>query len=171
MVSGVAAAVLSAHPSYGPDRLKFVLNSTARPVADPSTDAVGHGMVDAYAAAFDAPAGAANDGLSRSSGLGSLDASRGTVRVSLDDPDSTVLTGLQTAQLLTWDPIGYTTGYWTESTWWLSSWYLLPVHSTSWSGDNWEGDNWEGCSRGSDHQADCFYGDNWEGSTWYGAWD
>lgn len=171
VVSGVAAAVLSAHPSYGPDRLKFVLNSTARPVAVPSVDAVGNGMVDAYAAAFRAPAGRANGGLSRSSGLGDLDASRGTVRVSLDDPDSTVLTGLQTAQLLTWDPIGYTTGYWTEWTWWLSTWYLLPLHSTSWSGDNWEGDNWEGCSRAGAHETGCVYGDNWEGSTWYGAWD
>lgn len=169
VVSGVAAAVLSKRPAWTPNRLKYVLTDTARPVAVDSPDAVGRGMVDAYAAAFRASSGLANQGLSKSSGRGSLDASRGAVRVS-PDGGQTVLAGLQTAQLVTWDPFGYTTGSWTESTWWLSAFYLLPWVQTSWYGDNWEGDNWEGCTGGT-IQNDCSYGGSFMGSAWYGAWD
>lgn len=170
VVSGVSAAVLSARPKWGPKRLKYALADTARPVAVDSPDAVGRGMVNAYGATFRASPGRANQGLDRSTGLGDLDASRGTVRVSVDG-GGTVLAGLQTAQLLTWDPIGYTTGDWTEETWWLSTWYLLPWFPTTWYGDNWEGDNWEGCSGYRAPQGDCSYGRGFMGSAWYGAWD
>lgn len=45
-------------------------------------------MIDTYAAAFNAPAGLANQGLVRSDGTGTLDGSRGSVFVTADDPRS-----------------------------------------------------------------------------------
>jgi hypothetical protein len=103
--------------------------------------------------------------------LGSLDASRGSVYVRIDDPDSVtqpVVTGLITAQLVAWDPIGFVTGDW-SSTPLVPPWYTAPWYSTTWFGNNWTGHNWEGCSWDTGH-ADCPYGHNWEGSAWYGAW-
>jgi serine protease AprX len=170
VVSGVAAAVLSAQPGMTPDRFKYALTATARPTAEPSPAAVGSGLVDAYASALAAPPGVANQRLARSSGRGSLDGSRGTMQVSLDNPARTVLAGAETAQLLLWDPVGYTTGDWSAATWAVSPWSTTPWLRTAWYGIDWAGHNWEGCSRSGTHESDCFYGHNWEGSAWYGAW-
>lgn len=171
VVSGLAALVFSAKPQMTPNRLKYALTRTARPVAGAGTAAVGRGIVDGYGAAFGAPGGYANRGLGRSTGMGSLDASRGAVRVRLNDPRRTVVGGLQTAQLLTWDPVGFVNGDWSATTWYLTPWYLSPWYATAWYGEHWEGHNWEGCSRGGQRDDSCSYGNYWEGSAWYGAWD
>ena len=169
VVSGVAAAILSGKPNVKPNRLKYMLTETARPVAVADPTAVGRGMVDASAAAH-APRGKANQGLTPSSGLGSLDASRGDVRVSLDGTRGIVVNGQLTAQNVLWDQSSFLLP-WDETTWYLSNPSLLSWYRTSWYGYNWEGYNWEGCSWGATHDEECFYGYNWEGSTWYGAWD
>jgi len=170
VVSGAAAAILSRKPKTVPDRLKYMLMETARPVAVDDVDAVGRGMVDANRAAFRAPAGLANQGLASSSGLGglfSLDPSRGDLSVSAD---GTVVTGLLTAQLITWSVLDFL-GPWTEETWYASE-LLRPWRLTRWNEELWKGHNWEGCSKeGGDPEGSCFYGHNWEGSAWYGAWD
>ena len=49
VVSGVVALLLQANPDLTPDQVKFVLANTARSVSG-STDTVGAGVVDAYAA-------------------------------------------------------------------------------------------------------------------------
>ena len=169
VASGVAALVLQANPTMTPDRVKHVLRATARPVASTDPFAVGSGMVDAYAAALAPPVGSANQGLSRSTGTGSIDASRGTVRVRLDDPTSTVLTGALTAQLLLWDPVGYATGEWSESAFYASTWSVNRFYRTTWYGSNWQGSNWQG-STFYGQPSPNFYGSNWQGSAWYGAW-
>lgn len=170
VVSGVVAAILSLRPNRTPDRLKYALVETGRSVAVDDPDAVGSGMVDALAAGVHPPKGRANQGLSRSSGLGGLDPSRGSVLVSLDDLGGLVLNGLLTAQLLLWDVLSFR-GAWTETSWKLTNLARFPWYVTSWYGSTWEGHNWEGCTWGDTYQEDCYYGHNWEGSTWYGAWD
>ena len=166
VVSGVAAAILSRKPSTSPNRLKYMLMETARPVAVPDEDAVGQGMVDGYDAAFNAPAGLANEGLAKSTGTGSLEASRGNVHVSVDGQ---VVDGLLTARMILWEALLFL-GLWDEGTWYafdlLGLWRM-----TNWHDDVWAGHNWEGCSWGETHDDKCFYGHNWEGSAWYGAWD
>jgi serine protease AprX len=169
VVSGAAAAILSYKPKLKPDRLKHVLAATARPVAVDDPYAVGSGMIDARAAAVKAPHGKANQGLDTSTGWGSLDLSRGTVRVQLDDLGGTVLTGLLTAQLRIWDLLNFF-GPWDEAAWYISDLAIFPWFVTSWHGEVWEGHNWEGCDGGEPSEDDCFYGHNWEGSVWYGAW-
>ena len=172
VVSGVVAAILSRDPNLQPDRLKFMLMDTARPVAVDDHDAVGEGMVDAYAAAFEAAPGEANQDLASSSGSGGLDLSRGSVIVMLDDADHTILQDpLLTAQLRIWDLVRFLELPWTELEWYLSGLGQLPWYATSWYGHNWEGHNWEDCSGGQPGEEECWYGHNWEGSAWYGAWD
>jgi serine protease AprX len=137
VVSGVAATMIQAAPLTTPDRVKFALTATARRAGSDDPAAVGAGTVDAYRAAFSAPLGLANQGVERSSGLGSLDASRGSVEVSADDPMATVVEGTLTAQLLLWDPILFTGSSWYGSSWYGSSWY-----GSSWYGSSWYG-GWE----------------------------
>ena len=171
VVSGVVASMLSAQPAMSPDRVKFALKSTARLAASSDANTVGAGTVDAYAAAFSAPAGVANLGVVRSSGLGSLDASRGSMRVQADDPLRTAVEGALTAQLLLWDPISFTGSSWYGSSWYGSSWYGSSWYGSSWYGSSWYGSSWYGSSwYGSSWYGSSWYGSSWYGSSWYGGW-
>jgi hypothetical protein len=127
-------------------------------------------VVDAYGAVR-SPAGLANQNVPRSNGLGSLDLSRGSVQVALDDPGQTVVTGVLTAQLLLWNPIVYTTTIWSPLTWYGSSWYGHSWYGHSWYGHSWYGHSWYGSSWYGQSTGSSWYGHSWYGSSWYGAWD
>jgi len=174
VVSGAVALMLGANPTMTPNRIKFALGATARPTASADRMAVGSGVIDAYGAVR-APAGVANQGVVRSNGLGSLDLSRGTVQVALDDPGQTVVSGLLTGQLLLWNPLVYTTGLWSPLTWsltnfsgsrWYGSRWYSELDGSRWYGSRWYGSRWYGQVDGSR-----WYGSRWYGSRWYGGWD
>ena len=177
VVSGSAALLIGADPTMTPDRLKHALMATAGPTADDDPMTVGAGVVQA-AAALSAPAGLANQGLQRSDGRGSLQASRGTVSVQtissgglLGTLLGTVITGTQTAQLLLWDPIGFTTGAWVPTTWVTSSFYLFGWKTVTWEGSKWHGSKWHGSKWHGVEDTTTTYGSKWHGSDWYGAWE
>ena len=177
VTSGAAALLLDADPSMSPDRLKFALTATAGPTASADPNEVGAGVVQA-ADALSAPAGVANQGLERSNGMGSLDASRGTVRVRtvtsgglLGSALGTVISGSYTAQLLLWDPIGFTTGVWLPTTWYTSTFYLVGWQAVTWEGSRWQGSRWQGSRWQGNVDNSSTYGSRWQGSDWYGAWE
>jgi serine protease AprX len=193
LVSGVVASTLDAHPEMTPDQVKHALAAGARPVASDDRSLVGAGLVDAARTALSPPAGSANLGLGRSSGLGSLGASRGTLSMGLPDAAGTLLTGRQTAQLLLWDPVGFTTGSWTPSTWYTSahgavgwntagwleqvgeltgiSWTGKNWTGKNWTGKNWTGADWTGSSSYDVRDERSAYGRHGPGSASYGAWE
>ena len=177
VVSGAAALLLDADPSITPDRLKHALTASAGPTASADRMEVGAGIVQADDA-LAAPAGVANQGLERSNGMGSLDASRGTVRVRtvttsglLGSVLGTVISGSYTAQLLLWDPIGFTTGIWAPTTWYTSSAYLVGWQAVTWEGGKWQGGKWQGGKWQGIEDTTTTYGGKWQGSAWYGAWE
>jgi serine protease AprX len=170
VVSGEVALLLSANPTLTPDRVKYALMATARGVASTDPNTVGTGMVD-VASALTAPAGLANQGVQRSSGLGSLDLSRGTVRVAMNDPAQTVVSGTLTAQLLVWDPVLFTTSEWTGASWYGASWYGASWYGASWYGASWYGASWYGASWYGQTEGASWYGASWYGASWYGAWE
>jgi serine protease AprX len=174
VVSGAAALLLQANPGFTPDRVKYALVATARNAASNDRMAVGAGVVDANAAAFSAPAGLANQGLARSNGRGSLALSRGSVQVKADDPLGTVLGPVLgatlTAQLLLWNPTGYTNAPWLPSDWYLSTWEIHRWYRVTWYGNDWPGRNWHGSSWYGQEQGES-YGSSLSGSAWYGAWE
>jgi serine protease AprX len=174
VVSGAAALMLQANPGFTPDRVKHALVATARGAASADRMAVGAGVVDANAAAFAAPAGVANRGLARSNGQGSLGQSRGSVQVQADDPLGTVLGPVLgatlTAQLLLWNPGGYTGAPWVPSNWYLSTWEIHRWNRVTWYGNDWPGRKWAGSSWYGQDQ-DESYGSSLSGSAWYGAWE
>jgi serine protease AprX len=174
VVSGAVALMLQANPGFTPDRAKHALKATTSDAASDDPMAVGTGVVDANAAAFSAPAGVANQGLARSNGQGSLALSRGSVQVQADNLLGTVLGPVLgatlTAQLLLWNPLGYTTGGWLASDWYLSTWEVNRWQRVSWYGNDWPGSKWRGSSwygQGQDES----YGSPLSGSAWYGAWE
>jgi hypothetical protein len=136
--------------------------------------AVGSGLVDASAAAFSPPAGVANQGLARSNGKGSLALSRGSVQVRADNLLGSVLGPVLgatlTAQLLLWNPTGYTNAPWLPSDWYLSTWEVHRWNRVQWYGNDWPGFKWRG-STWYGQSEDESYGSSLSGSAWYGAWE
>jgi serine protease AprX len=170
VVSGEAALLLAQNPCLTPDRVKYALMATAHKVAADDPYAVGAGMVD-VSAAVTAPAGLANQGIPRSNGTGSLDLSRGTVRVQADDPMQTVVSGEMTAQLLLWNPVAYTGTEWTGVNWYGSDFDGVNWYGVNWYGSDWAGVNWYGSSFYGQADGVNWYGVNWYGSAWYGVWE
>jgi subtilisin family serine protease len=171
VVSGTVALMLQADPGMVPDRVKYALAATARDTATDDPMAVGAGLVDAHAASFAAPAGVANQGLDQSTGLGSLDASRGSARVRVASGLPAVVSGLFTAQLGLWRPVQALHGPWTGSSWYGSSWYGSSWYGSSWYGSSWYGSSWYGSSWYGGFEGSSWYGSSWYGSSWYGVWE
>jgi len=178
VVSGLSALLLEANPTWSPDRVKFALMSTARKVAVNDPLAVGRGLVHGPSA-LRAPAGLANGDFPGvvSDGSGSIDDSRGSVRVtgSCGDASCTVSHD-DTAQrrlLNDFDNGSYAGTDWTGSSWyssqWVSpfgsSWYGSSWYGSSWYGSSWYGSSWYGNEDGTS------YGTSLQGSSWYGAWE
>jgi hypothetical protein len=96
------------------------------------------------------------------------------VQVQADDPAGSVLgpvlNGCLTAQLLLWNPGGYTGNQWVPSDWYLSTWEVHRWYRVSWYGNDWPGRNWRGSSWYGQEQ-DESYGSPLSGSAWYGAWE
>ena len=135
VVSGVAARMLEADPTLTNDEVKGVLTATAdRRLAGPGG---GAGTVDALAAttAVTPPKKGpmpvlpvANAGLTRSTGAGTLEASRGTLHVVGDlDGDGTAdpVTGEVDALGRPWNASVYAASAWTQATWAASPWARL----------------------------------------------
>jgi serine protease AprX len=170
VVSGLVAELLSVQPTLTPDRVKYMLTSTARSAASSDPLAVGAGEVDGWAARTALP-GLANQGVAPSLGTGSLAASRGTGGVILDDANQTVLdasSGNLTAALtdLQTDGGNWFGGNWFGGNWFGGNWFGGNWFGGNWFGGNWFGGNWFGIEDSSQD-----YGGNWFGSAWYGAWD
>jgi serine protease AprX len=172
VTSGVVALMLAADPSMTPNRVKFALMATARPDASSNRMAVGKGIIDAYSAVFSAPPGLANGGNGHSTGLGPIQASRGTVTVDASTaPGTPIISGNLTLQLKQFLPVPFTTIPWTPATWFSSQWFGSNWEGSNWEGSNWEGSNWEGSTWQGINDPSSSYGSNWEGSAFYGAWD
>jgi serine protease AprX len=175
VVSGAVALLLQRNPAATPNRVKYALTATARDAASDDPLAVGAGVVDAYRAAFSAPPGEANRGLDRSSGMGGLGASRGSVQTQADDPAATVLGSVYgatlTAQLVLWNPGAYVNADWRPADWYLSTWEAFRFYRLGWYGSDWPGRNWQGSSWYGQPDDSETYGSTLPGSAWYGAWE
>jgi hypothetical protein len=152
--------------------------ATARNTASDDRLAVGAGLVDAHAAAFYAPPGSANAGItSLSDGSGSLDGSRGHVVVATrckasDGSTSTcAVKGNSTAEQKAWDGNDYGNSTWDRSSWRSSQWYGGSWYGGSWYGSSWYGSSWYGSSWYGSSWYSTNYGTAILGSSWYGAWD
>ena len=186
-VSGIVALMLEKNPGLTPDQVKFRLMETARGIADAAPADAGRGIVDAYAAATSALTGSANQGLTPSSGLGSLQADRGSLDlevtttlgtaaiagefVAQSDPES--VSSDNPLGLLPWLGLEYTTSGWDLASWSGSQWKGSQWKADEWAGSQWKGSQWKATTwNGSQWKGTEWGNPDWDGSQWKGIdWD
>ncbi len=176
VVSGVAALLVQEHPWATPDQVKALLTGTAVPVVGGSPAASGHGEVMASAAVSAPLPPVVTQSFPRSTGTGSLEASRGTDHVSLNGVE---LTGerdifgnaVNTAQLATVESYAdsYQGDEWNGAAW-TGDYYVYNCNGDSWAYVPWTGDSWAGTPWSAlSTSAGTWTGVTWSGVTWTGV--
>ncbi|MEV6302663.1 S8 family serine peptidase [Actinoplanes sp. NPDC051861] len=186
VVSGSVALLLQQRPGLTPDQVKQLLTRTADPLAGADPVAAGAGQLDiAEAATLIAPMNATQT-WAASTGLGSLELSRGTNHV-VDSVTGTVLAGERDIFGTPWTPLTWTLAArngkaWTGGTWngtvWSgqafvgTSWPVVPWTGRTWAGRTWAGSTWAGRTwttsgwTGRTWTSGTWAGRTWTGRTW-----
>jgi serine protease AprX len=176
VVSGAAALLISQRPELTPDQVKALLTGTAQPLSNASAAAQGHGLIDlAAASAAPVPANATQT-FTVSTGVGSLEAARGSVHVTVNgkvvkgevDVRGKAFNSAQFAagmkkgtnwNGLTWSGLTWSGLTWSGLTWSGLTWSGLTWSGLTWSGLTWSGLTWSGLT---------WSGLTWSGLTWSG---
>ncbi|MGB8650179.1 MAG: S8 family peptidase, partial [Mycobacteriales bacterium] len=143
VVSGLAALLLSAHPAWTPDQVKYALTSTASPIPGFASSLQGAGRVQA-AAALNANVLLVLPSTLRSTGTGTLAASRGssnTVSVTCNGSVK-VLNDETTSWCAPWDSTAWTSTAWTSTAWTSTAWTSTAWTSTAWTSTAWTSTAW-----------------------------
>jgi serine protease AprX len=186
VVSGVAARMFQANPRLTPDEAKAALVGTAsRALA--GRPGAGAGLVDAGAAVAAARAGTyrgrkPSAGLARSTGLGSIDASRGSYKPHTDWKQTGTaepLAGEVDAVGRAWRAADWAARPWTRAGWQSSPWarhtavaeeWESATSAAPWSGLGWDERSWVGKSWGDVGVPDApWIGKSWGASMWNGS--
>jgi serine protease AprX len=135
IVSGVVALLFQANPSLTPDMAKAALLKSANKLPNNQAGS-GAGLVNAAGAVNAATSlglKTSNFGLVPSTGLGSLEASRGSLHIYVSQCDSA---GVCQPVLLTgeYDVLG--------NKWSVNSWSANTWSGNSWSGNSWSANSW-----------------------------
>jgi serine protease AprX len=169
VVSGIAARMFQANPSLTPNVAKAILMGTAGKAnglkSAPLVDAAGAVQATLSHAYDKKPA---NQGLVPSTGLGSLEASRGSFHVYADlngDGVPEPVQGEVDVLGQAWDGRSWSGRSWSAEAWASSAWCAYVAESPgwearSWSGRSWSGTSWDGRS---------WSGQNWTGQGWSGG--
>jgi serine protease AprX len=179
VVSGAAAVVIEQRPDITPDQLKKLLTDNATHLRSADSLCRGAGLLnlwDSYLAETPSAA-AAEQTHTPATGLGSLEASRGTDHVG---DDGVVLEGEQDIFGNAWDGASWSTasaagaswsgGEWNGASWSGASWSGASWSGASWSGASWSGASWSGASwSGASWSSKSWSGESWSGASWSGA--
>jgi serine protease AprX len=186
VVSGAAALLLSQRPDLTPDQVKALLTHTAAPVPGATEAQEGSGLID-LAAASAAPVPAdATQTFAVSTGVGSLEASRGSVHVTVGGKvvkgevdvrgksfDSRkVAAGIKAGTNwsgMTWSGMTWSGMTWSGMTWSGMTWSGMTWSGMTWSGMTWSGMTWSGMTwSGMTWSGMTWSGMTWSGMTWSG---
>jgi serine protease AprX len=176
VTTGAVALLLQARPELTPDQVKALLRDSAEPIPYWAQALQGEGVINVAAAAR-TPAPDTVQTWQRSTGLGSLEAARGTQHVTLD---GVVLEGELTAFGTQWDAeawvdastlgASWTGASWTGASWTGASWTGASWTGASWTGASWTGASWTGASwTGASWTGASWTGASWTGASWTGA--
>ena len=173
VVSGALALMFQAEPGLTPDVAKATLKGTAQKYLSDQAGA-GAGLLDVFAALKAAnkdtyAAKPANARWTPSTGLGSLDASRGSFHVYADlDGDGTpeLVTGEVDVLGAAFDARSWSARSWSADTWDASSWAGLTAETSGWADTTWDGRSWTGTAWDArSWSSDSFDARSWSAST------
>jgi serine protease AprX len=172
VVSGAVADLLSARPNLSPDRAKRLLKKTATTIATPNANLVGAGLINVADALTTGVDQSFTQMFIPSTGLGSLEQSRGSSHIA---SNGVLLTGevdifgnpwvpsvMVPAEEngATWSGGTYNGATWSGATWSGATWSGATWSGATWSGATWSGATWSGAT---------WSGATWSGATWSGA--
>jgi len=166
VVSGAAALLLERQPNLTPDQVKKILVSVVQPFGQAGLPpGAGAGLLDAYAATYSAPRGAANRGLRPADSV-----ARGLYSGLYGQPLAwKSLTYLGT----NWGPVTWPTLQWTPTAWDNIAWDNIAWDNIAWDNGDWDNIAWDNIAW--DNIAwDNIAWDNiaWDNSGWNNiAWD
>lgn len=165
IVSGIAAMMYQANPSLRPNTVKSILmSSTFR--ASRYRIGGGSGMVDAATSVSSVTGGEwANGGLTRATGTGSLEASRGRFHVNADVNHDDVLdlvSGERDVLGNAWDSTSWSSTSWSSTSWSSSVWSSLIAENGGWSSTSWSSTSWSGMYWSSTSWSST----SWSSTTW-----
>ncbi len=159
VTSGAAALLLAARPSLTPDDVKSLLMGTAVPLSGTSRFAQGRGRLSLEPAMTATPGDVPQ--VLEASGLGSLDASRGSQRVVADcDGVQREIRGEIDVRCQPWDPARWAGSAWGSDAWTGSAWKGAEWTGSAWKGVGWSEATWTGSA---------WKGGTWTAGSWYGS--
>ncbi|HJQ72078.1 MAG TPA: S8 family serine peptidase, partial [Actinomycetota bacterium] len=171
VVSGIAALMYEADPNLTPRRVKGILMGTAFKSAAYRVGG-GDGLVDAAGAVLAATSVVANPnvGLERSTGLGSLEESRGRFHVETDLDDDGVddlVEGEMDVLGEPWDSTSWSSTSWSSTSWSSTSWSSLIAENAGWSSTSWSSTSWSGTSWSSTSWSSTSWSStSWSSNSW-----
>ena len=174
VVSGAAALLLQADPTLDPNRLKAVLMKTTSLLTLNNQPGSGTGLLDVAAAVLlvmaHGPIIPANIGLTPSKGLGSLEASRGSLHVDADPKNAgtpvPIVGGVDVLGQI-WDDRSWSARSWSSNAWLSSGWGDLTATYAGWSSGAWSGRTWSGTSWDSrSWSSSTFTARSWSDAGW-----
>jgi serine protease AprX len=171
VVSGAAALLIQQRPGLSPDEVKALLTRTAYPLPGADPVAQGRGLVSVWAAQTAAKQILAAGDIAQtwplSTGEGSLDGARGTLRVAEADA---ILSGEQDARGIVWDGTKWAADAWAETSWSGDTWEGNTWTGNTWTGNTWSGNTWTGNTwTGNTWSGNTWTGNTWAGNTWSAA--
>jgi serine protease AprX len=177
IVSGVAALMFQAAPGMTPDVAKATLVAMTTDKAITGVPGPQPGLVSAEDAVKAAIGGLfvkmpANQGLVPSTGLGSLEASRGSLHVYADlDGDGVpeLVTGEIDVLGRSWVANGWGANSWGANSWGGSSWSANGWGANSWGGMSWDANSWGANGWGANSWGANGWGANGWGANGWGA--
>jgi serine protease AprX len=170
VVSGAAALVAQQRPDATPDQIKALLQTSARPLAEPAS-LQGAGELNVRPV-WAKPTPVTTQTWARSTGTGSLEASRGSAHVVRD---GVALEGERDIFGAAFDASAWSSasaagnswsgGSWNGNTWSGNSWSGNSWSSSTWSGNSWSGNSWSGNS----WSGNAWSGNSWSANSWSDA--
>jgi subtilisin family serine protease len=153
MVSGAAALLLDERPGITPDQVKTILDGSAMKVPGGNPQAQGHGTVDLMAAQTYTTQNTVQT-FTPSTGLGTLEGSRGTAHLTADN---VTLQGEEDIFAMPWTPSVWAPAVAADSSWTGGTW-----NGSIWTGSTWTTASWTGSAWGSV----LWTRNSWSGTSW-----
>jgi serine protease AprX len=171
IVSGVVALLYQVNPSLRPNTVKSILMGSTFRASQFRRSGGGSGLVDAADAIQRVNSGEwANNGLTRSAGLGSLEGSRGRFHVHADlDGDGKLdrVSGEQDVLGAPWDSTSWSSTSWSSTSWSSTSWSSLISENSAWSSTSWSSTSWSGMYWSSTSWSSTSWSStSWSSTTW-----